>query len=74
VAELLFPTQVRHGVILLVLWQIWKDRNSFIFDVESSSTREVVRCVIYDLEAWMPRYRKGLSGLQLWQDHLLACL
>ena len=46
------PYVVRLDIVLLLLWHLWKARNSMVFDHVDSSPCDIVNRVCRDIDAW----------------------
>jgi len=68
------PVTVKLDMLLLILWHIWKARNSLVFERHISSSTDIVRKVLQDLDAWSCRYRKLRSEIQAWRVWLTSCI
>ena len=50
------PMQLRRGfdsIVLLVSWQLWKERNSRTFDNSASMVQQVVKLVLEETDEWI---------------------
>ncbi|KAF8645681.1 hypothetical protein HU200_066127 [Digitaria exilis] len=68
--ELPLPSSVRLDILLLMLWHIWKARNTHIFDKKLMTATDILRRVTYDLDAWSSRYRRHKMDLKRWRDFI----
>ena len=62
---------VRLDIVLLLLWHLWKARNSMVFDQVDSSPCDIINRVCRDIDAWMCRYKKyAMFVRELWRAWL----
>ena len=67
------PGAIRIDIVLLILWHLWKSRNTMIFDQADSTPLDTILRAIRDLDAWSSRYKKHSSALQDWRLWLQLC-
>ena len=67
------PDAVRLDIVLLILWHLWKCRNTVVFDQNDSGSLDVLTRVDRDMDAWMSRYRKVSPSVQQWKVWLNHC-
>ena len=66
------PDVVSTGMVLLLLWNIWKARNAMVFDNQDLPPAEILRRTTRDMDLWSCRYKKTSPFLLAWRDYLLA--
>nr|CAB3449123.1 unnamed protein product [Digitaria exilis] len=63
------PSEVKTDVMLL--WHMWKARNSLIFDQVVLSPQNIIRRTISTMEQWTVRYRKLSLHWNVWIEFTL---
>ncbi|KAG2589371.1 hypothetical protein PVAP13_5NG239162, partial [Panicum virgatum] len=56
--ELQLPQSVHMDAMMLMLWQIWKARNTLMLDRADSLPMDILRRMIKDMEFWRCHYKK----------------
>lgn len=51
------PPTVQYDAVLLIMWHLWKARNSRIFDNVRLTDQAVLRKIVTDMDLWRPRFR-----------------
>ncbi|XP_004966665.1 uncharacterized protein LOC101779074 [Setaria italica] len=66
------PPAVRSAIITAILWNIWKARNSWIFDSSLHSAATTVCNIAGDLRLWTYRVKSTLASdfLRMWAQQL----
>jgi hypothetical protein len=57
------PRQWTHSITLLVLWEIWLERNARVFNRVESSVPTVLAKIKSETSAWIVARAKGLAAL-----------
>jgi len=61
-------------MLLLLLWHIWKARNGLIFERQVSTSQDILRRTLKDIDAWSCRYKKLCLEVQAWREWIASCI
>jgi len=68
------PIAVKVDMLLLLLWHIWKARNGLIFERQVSTSQDILRRTLKDIDAWSCRYKKLRLEVQAWREWIASCI